>query len=201
MNQDLRKKIAELIELSFDVTDKEKETAALASEQLNIVLQYLDAAVDNLDVLYTPLKPNPEVVPVKDVLKYRGNLMNYKNSIIQKFDIVKIEAMKAITLLNAFAKDSSILELINSFKDEIEELDQNLNDLAEGLGNYKSPEFGKTFIDVVDKIKKNVEDLERFVNERIIAHLNENILVKNWTAHFENKKDKAQQNQTQQEIK
>lgn len=172
-------KLANTVEMSFEVPDSEKEMATIASDILEAVISALDLAKDHLNLMYIPFKKH-EQISTESLIERRGVLSRYKQQVIKNYNKVKAYALKAIQKLNYFATDTHTLELINSFKDSIEDLEKQVAIFLDILDNYKSQDFRNHIITAIEGIKKQSAQVEKLIKDRIINHIDANILAKNW---------------------
>src|SRR5207253_915478 len=75
-------------QLTFDLTEEDKEIAKKAELYFNHLLRLLDKAVRQLNVLYDPMKESPEVSQEQTV-KNRSSLREYRDQICKNFNEVK----------------------------------------------------------------------------------------------------------------
>ena len=175
----LLNKIASSIELSFDIPDSEKKIAQDAIEFLNGVFSALKVAGEHLDIIYEPFKEFPSVS--KDaVVENRGVIDRYKQKIKENYNKMKEYALFAIKSLNEFSSDTKILEIIESFKSSIDDIEKSVTKLLETLGDFESDTYRDDIIKLIDDIKKETEDTRNLIKDRIIEHLEVNILAESW---------------------
>lgn len=129
--------------------------------------------------MYDPFKEAQSIKP-EDVFKFRGAIHRYKEEIEKNFNKVKTASFLAIMKLNYFTSDTHIMELINTFRDGITGVGDQVNILLDGLDDYKAIDFRDKVITGVDAIKKSALEIDKIVKERIIDYIESNILIKNW---------------------
>ena len=119
----LFKKIANNIEMSFDIPDSEKEIALEAKSFLEAVSNNMKQAVEHLDNIYTPFKEHDNIT-TESLVANRGILQGrFSTKIKNNFNKSNLYALLAIRKLNYFSNgDSDIREIINSFKDAVKEV-------------------------------------------------------------------------------
>jgi len=118
------KRIADSVDMSFDIPDSEKEIAQDALIRFEAALKKIRDSSEHLDIIYEPLKRH-EQVSTKSLVKKRGLLNRYKQKVKQNYNEVKAIALLAIRKLNYFSSgDTSIQEIITSFIDSIEDLEK-----------------------------------------------------------------------------
>jgi len=176
------KKIAETIEMSFDIPEAEKDIAKVSKQHFEATISSLKFAVDHLDHIYNPFKEHSNI-SVESVVENRGILQGrYSTKIKDNFEKVKKYALVAIRKLNKFTDgDSDIVEIVNTFEEAIGGIEDDVSKFLDILKNeYESEDFRKLVIDIVDNIKSKSDRLEDLVYNRIIDHINVNILTKSW---------------------
>lgn len=173
------KKIARSIEMSFDIPESEKKVAREAIQAFKNVLGSLDKAKKHLDIIYQPFQ-SEEVLPPEAVVKFRGAFFRYKEQVKKNFDDAKAKSLIAYSKLNLFSSDTHILELINAFKDQIDMLGSQVNVLLDVLDDFRDINFKSNVTKAIDSISKEAFELENIINDRIIDHINSEILSKDW---------------------
>ncbi len=174
------KRLAESIEMSFDIPDAEKDIATEALIRFEATNKSLGEAVEHLDIIYAPFKRH-ENISTKAVVKRRGVLNRFKQASIRKFNKFKKRAFLAMRRLDYFSKgDRDIQELISSFESAIGELEDGLQDFYDALSNYEAPEFRDDVLASVESVRKAHESLETLISDRIIEHIDTDILAKSW---------------------
>lgn len=172
-------KLANTIELSFEVPQSEKDIAASAIERLDFVSNAIALAKDHLDIMYIPFKKYDNISE-KAITERRGVISRFKNQVKENYNKVKAHAWKVIQILNYFKTDTHIMELSNSFKDTIQDLEKQVIIFMDVLDDYKSPDFKNNVVAAIDAIKKQSAQTETLIKDRIIDHIDTNILVNNW---------------------
>jgi hypothetical protein len=179
------KRIANTIEMSFDIPDSEKKEAQSASDEFKKVISVLDIAKKHLSIIYDPFKDATNISE-ESIHEFRGAIFKYKEQIKENFNKVKACSFLAIVKLNYFATDTHIMELVNSFKDSITDLEKEINILLDILSDLKSKDFKDNMIKSIDSIKNISSEIEKLIKERIIDYINTNILTKNWMTNTSN---------------
>jgi hypothetical protein len=174
-------KIAESIEMSFDIPDAEKQIAEDASMRLEAFVSALKFAVKHLDVIYDPFSKHTDI-PVKSVVKHRGLLNRLRGRVHENFEKAQRHALMGVQKLNHFSTgDTDIQELVNGFVEASDGLAESVSKFLTALQHdFRTQNFRDTIISSVDKIRKDAQELENLVYDRIIDHIDTNILAKNW---------------------
>lgn len=175
-------KFANTIEMSFEVPQSEKDIAASAAERFIAVVNELGLAKDHLDIIYTPFKKH-ENISTDAIVKRRGIIARFKRQVKENYNKVKALSLKAIQLLNYFGTDTHTLEVINSFKDSVQDLEKQITIFMDILDNYQSPDFRNNVITAIEGAKKQSAQVEKLIKDRIIEHIDDNILAKNWVSN------------------
>jgi hypothetical protein len=178
-------KLANAIEMSFQVPESEKNIANDASERFSAVSNALNLAKDHLDLMYEPFK-KAEIISSDALTKKRGVLNRYKSKVKENYNKVKLLSLQAIQLLNYFSTDSHTMEMINAFKDSIQDVEKQVTIFMDILDNYKSPDFKNNVISAIEGVKKQSSQAEKLIKDRIIDHIDANILAKNWVTNTGN---------------
>lgn len=172
-------KIARSIEMSFDIPSTELEIAKKALLSFKQVQASLDVAKIHLNNMYDPFKA-AQSIPDESLYEYRGAINKYRKTIEQNFNKVKEHAFLAVKYLTSFSSDTHVNEIINAFKDSIQDLFNQLNVLFDVFKNLKQKDFKDIFIKAVDSLRTSCFELDKLINERVNDYLNNNILGNNW---------------------
>ena len=167
------------IQMSYEVSDAEKFQAEKAIIRFNSTIKLLDIASEHLDIMGTPFKENPEMDP-KDVMEARAAIRRFRDQVAENFNEFKNEAFKAIRLMHPFSSDTQTIKLIKSFIATVDDLEENVNSFIDIFTDLKSKDFSKNIITAIDDIQKKCEDVEDIIDNRMIKHIQTNILAKSW---------------------
>lgn len=174
------KKIADSIEMSFEIPESEKELADEAKIRFEAVVKRLRDSTEHLDIIYEPFRRHEEV-STKSLVAKRGLLNRYKQKVKDNFNELKTVALLAIRKLDHFASgDTAIQEIINSFVDSVEDVEKLVNKFLDVMGDYESDTFREDVMSAIDAIRGQTSKLESLVKDRIIEHIDANILSNNW---------------------
>lgn len=178
---DLIEKLAYSIEMSFDVTEAEKKIAAQAGQLLDQVINLLDLAQDHLDLMYNPFKKYEYISP-ESLHENRGKLYLFKKQVKKNFDEITYVVFQVVQKLNNFNSDYHVKELINSIEKSMENLKNEIETYLDTLDNFEAADFRDKVLTSLDNSKKEMQELEKLIKERIIEFIDTNILAKNWTS-------------------
>lgn len=176
------KKLAYAIEMAFNIPDSEKEIANIASERFSAVIDAIDQAKDHLDLMYDPFKEH-ENISTESLTKRRGVLNRYKQQVKKNFNRIMGLALYALEKFNYFATDTEISELISAFKDSVEDVEKQVNIFLDILNDYESPDFRQNVLKEIEGCQKQCIQLADIIQDRIIDHIDANILTKNWVTN------------------
>ena len=130
-------KLAQLVEMSLDVPDSDKKIARKIVQRLQQVCKKLELFEKQLDILYNPLKNN-ENVSTDSIVENRGTIRRYRDEIEKIFTEMRTLAYLTLQEMNHFNIDGHILDLIKTFTNSFNDIDESCNMLLENLDDYKS---------------------------------------------------------------
>lgn len=172
-------KIANTIEMSFDIPESEKIAAQGVIDILKKVLANLDIAKKHLNDMYEPFKGANEI-PSEELENIRGQISRYKDQVKDNFEQVKLLAGYAMAKLNQFSSDTHVMELENTFADSFSDLESQVNIIMDILNDIEAADFKDRFIVGVEAVRTEAFEFEKLVNDRVIDYIDTNILAKNW---------------------
>jgi len=172
-------KLAQLVEMSLDVPDSDKKIARKIVQRLQQVCKKLELFEKQLDILYNPLKNN-ENVSTDSIVENRGTIRRYRDEIEKIFTEMRTLAYLTLQEMNHFNIDGHILDLIKTFTNSFNDIDESCNMLLENLDDYKSDNYKENVISTVENVQKQCGQLESLIKERIIKHINTNVIAGNW---------------------
>ena len=175
------KKIADTINMSFDIPSSEKEMAENAIEYLESVMGHVRFAEDHLDIMYQIFTKHDNI-PSQSVFRNRGVIDKFKEKVKENYNIILNYSMKAIRELEHFEIDGQISELISSYDENIDNIEKAVNNFLKNLGKYKMPNYRSNILASINNIKKKDKQLVNLIKDRIIEHINTNIIAETWTA-------------------
>lgn len=178
-------KKAYIVQMTYDVSDAEKSQAEKAIIAFNHSLKKLKIAEDHLNIMATPFKDHPDISP-EQVFKFRVPIRKFRDKAIDNFNNFKIASFRCIVLMQKFSTDTQTAKLMRAFISGIDDLEGKVNDFAEEFSDLKSKDFPKKVVELIDGIKEKCEEIEEIVNDRLKAHIRENILSKTWVDDVSN---------------
>lgn len=167
------------VQMSYDVSDEEKELAEKAIISLDSVLSLLEVAENHLELMHTPFKDNPETTS-EEIFKARAALRIYRDRAIVNFNNIKKRCFHSFGLLQQFSSDTQIIKIIKSFTMEMEDLEKQVNFFAELFEDLKDQDFSKNIVKSIELIHKECAKLKVIIEDRIKSYIKENILSRNW---------------------
>lgn len=173
------KKIADSIEMSFDVPESEKKAAIKSKQLFKKVIASLDVFKDHLNLIYDPFK-NAQEISEKSLNDFRGAFFRYKKQVQKNLDNIKKNSFEALYSFNIFKIDSRAEELINGFRDSVEDIQLQSNKFFDILDDKSNPDFKSNLIKSIDNIKKICFELENQIQEGIYGYIDKDILNINW---------------------
>jgi hypothetical protein len=174
------RKLAETIELSVQIPDDEKKIAASAVLHLEKFLKKLNAFNKHLNIIYNPFK---EFQSVSDdsVKKYRSALWTYRGQIAENFQELKDLYGLCVKDVGYFDSDTDIIQLLNAFADDMDGFETQEKTLLNALANWDTSNYKDNIVNTITNVKQEIAEMRQMINDRIIDHINTNILVKDWS--------------------
>lgn len=178
------------VQMSFDVPDAEKRIAEKASESFDELVARLRLASRHLDILYIPFRKHQNY-DSEEIMKYRVVLRRYRDQVKENFDEVIQRAYRAILLMGEFSTDTQTVEIMSAFDSQMHDLRKQVNRFLGLFSNIGSADFVNALLISIDLIKKQISQIKQTINDRILEHIDTNILAKNWastiTDEYQNK--------------
>lgn len=172
-------KLAETIEMSIDIPESDKKIAARAVLHFEKLVRKLTALNKHLNAMYNPFKEYQQVSQ-ESVMKYRGAVWQYLKQIRENFENIREMAILCVRDMSHFNTDTHITELISTFTDDFGDIEDQVVSLLHVLSNWDHPSYKDNVVSAMENLKKEVAELRKLIYDRIIDHINTNILVKNW---------------------
>jgi hypothetical protein len=174
------------IQMSFDVPRSEKRVAEKAEECFQHFNRKLKKALNHLSLIYDPFK-NLQDIDNKQLVDKRHIFRRYKNQVKKNFEDVVKDAYKVVTLMSEFSSDTKTQELMNSFTDSIEDLQKQVRNFLSIFSNLNNKSFHSELVASIDSVRKKANQVRQLVNDRILEHIDSNILAKDWMASISDK--------------
>jgi hypothetical protein len=180
------------VQMNFNVPDSEKRVAEKAEEYFEQLLSKMEDVSSYLDLIYTPFSKHQNV-DSEMLVEYRRTFRQYRDQVQRKFKGIMKMAYRATALMNEFSMDSATEELMNSFMGSIRELEKYVDTFVSIFSNLGSPEFRNHLISTVDSLKKQLNQIRQLVMDRILDHIDSNILAKDWAKDLSDRYDEPLQ--------
>lgn len=178
-------KKAYAVQMTYDVTDAEKNQAEKALLYFEHTAKSLQLASDHLDIMKTPFKDNPEMDP-QEVMKARAAIRRFRDKSIENFNEFKRQAFQCVNVMHIFESDTQTLKLMKSFISSIDELEVKVNKFSELFADLEAKSFPQDVVKSLEDIQKQCEDIEEIIDERIKNHIQTNILATSWVDSVSN---------------
>lgn len=172
-------KLAQTINMTLDVPQNEKKIAANVVLYFEKLIKKLSALETLLDKMYQPFKAYT-TISEDSVYKYRQAVWNYSKEIKELFEEINDLATVCVNGLNKFESDTHISDLTSSVVDNFNDLEDEITELTKTISNWENPDYKNAIISSMDDTKVTIEDLTKLITERVIDHINTNILAKSW---------------------
>jgi dGTP triphosphohydrolase len=167
------------IQMSFNVPDSERRVAEKAVEHFEDLLSRMKLALEYLDLIYGPFAELAQADP-EQVVENRVILRKYRDQVKRNFDKIMRKAYRCMLLMGEFNTDTSTGEMMNTFMQAMKDVEKQVNVLLSIFSNLNSAEFKNHLIASIDSVRKQVNQVKQMVNDRILEHVDTNILAKNW---------------------
>lgn len=169
------------IQMNFDVPDSEKMVAEKAEEYFDSLKSMMEDLSNYLDLIYIPFQKRQNL-DMNMVLKYEKTFRQYNEEVQKKFAKIMDRANRSVASMSEFSTDTATSELINSFMDSIKELEKYSDTFVSIFQNLNNPEFRNHLVSTIESIKKQLGQIRQLISDRILDHIDNNILAKekNW---------------------
>lgn len=167
------------IQLSYSVTNEEKERAEKALAYYKFLVKTIKEALAHLDKIYVPFKDGQAITP-EESWKARSALWRYRDANIELFNKLKRISFKCFSIMHEFSSDAQVVKLNKSFVLSIGDIEKQVNRFAELFKELKSKEFGASVIKSIENIKKEVAQLQQIVEDRIMTYIEQDLLNRSW---------------------
>jgi hypothetical protein len=104
---------------------------------------------------------------------------SYKNEIKEKYNKLKEKIVVIISQL-LFFDDMAVKEFISSLKGNVSDVENEVEALMQILNDPKTPDFKNSITKTIESIFSESLQLKKMLEERIIDHINKNILGDSW---------------------
>jgi dGTP triphosphohydrolase len=171
------------LQMHFGVPESEKRVAEKAEEYFNQLLAKLEDTKDYLSLIYIPFQKHQNI-DMEMVTDYRKTFREYRDQVRLKFRTIAKLAYKCVALMNEFSSDTATEEIIESFMGTIRELEKYVDTFVSIFSNLNSLEFRNHLISTIDSLNKQMNQIEQLIKDRVLEHIDSNILAKNWAKNI-----------------
>lgn len=172
-------KKAYAVQMSYDVSDDEKNQAEQALLAFEHAAKLLQLASNHLDIMKTPFKDNPDIDP-KEIVKARVAIRRFRDKAVENFNVFKHQAFKCVNLMQLFQSDTQTLKLMKSFINSIDDLEVKVNKFVALFDDLEAKSFVQDVVKALDGIEEQCHDIDEIIDERVKSHIQNNILATSW---------------------
>jgi hypothetical protein len=173
-------KTAYNIKMQLDVPDSEKREAEKALESFEELNGKLKLASNHLNIFSESFSTLASV-DADEVTKHRIVLRNYRDQAKKNFEDTIEIAHKATVLMGIFSADSKTIEVMNSFLSQMKDMEKQFNKFLALFASISNANFINSVLVQIDIVKKQITEVKQLVTDRIMNHIETNILAKKWT--------------------
>jgi hypothetical protein len=178
-------KKAYAIQMSYDVSDEEKNQAEKAINNFNEALKLLNKANDHLNIMKTPFKNSPDMSS-ESVMKARAAIRRFRDKVIENFNNFKAASFRCINIMQNFGSDTQTVKLMKSFIASVDILELRVNEFSDLIGDLESKTFAPDVVKSLESIQEECDDLKEIIDDRIKNHIQSNILARSWVDNVSN---------------
>jgi hypothetical protein len=172
-------KKAYAVQMTYDVSDEEKNQATKAILFFDHSVKLLDMASEHLNIMKTPFKDNPEMDPA-EIMKARAAIRRFRDKAVDNFNEFKKSAFQCVNIMQAFESDTQTLKLMKSFISSVDELEVNVNEFVDLFADLESKSFPQDVVKSIEEIQSKCDEVIEIIDERIKNHIQSNILATSW---------------------
>jgi len=166
-------------QMSYQVTDKEKNQAKRALLCFNHTQKILEVASEHLNIMKTPFKENGSSNP-DEVMNARAAMRRFRDKAVENFNNFKKAAFKCVDLMQEFSSDTQCVKMMKSFIASIDELENKVNQFVDLFSNLEDKDFTNNVVKLIEDIQKQCESVEDIIDNRVKKHIQNNILSSSW---------------------
>ncbi len=174
----MAKKVYALL-MTYQITDEEKRYAEQSLNNFHEAVKLLKLASDHLNIIKTPFKDNPPSTE-EEILENRVSLRRFRDKCAENFNSFKIKAFSCINAMKSFFSDTMTSKLMKSFIASIDVLEASVNDFLDLFNDLKDKDFQTKVVSSCENIEQKCNDIIDIVDQRIVNHIQTNILSKTW---------------------
>lgn len=174
------------VQMSFDIPDSEKRVAEKAEEHFQQLNRKVKKAVDHLLLIYNPFS-SLQSVDNDQILDNRRVFRKYRRQVRKNFEDIFKRSFRTVLLMSEFGTDTKTKSLMNSFMSVIDELQKLVAVFLSIFDNLSNSNFAVELVSSIDAIRKKCNQLRQLINDRILQHIDTNILAKDWMSSVSDK--------------
>ena len=167
------------IQMSYDISDTEKQQAERAMIHFSSCIKLLDIASDHLNIMGTPFKESPEMSP-ESVMEARAAIRRFRDQSAENFNEFKSEAFRAIKAMEPFSADTNTIKLVKAFIASVDTLEAKVNSFIDLFVDLEDKDFSKNVVTEIEAIQAQCDEVEILIDDRMMKHIQSNILAKSW---------------------
>lgn len=168
---------------NYDVSSEEKQQAEKALLCFEHTEKSLYQATSHLDKMAVPFKDHPDMKE-EEIIQYRATFRQFRDKVLENFTAFKMDAFKCIQSMQPFMSDTQIVKLMSLFEASVEDIEDQVNKFAELFDSLESKTFIAELNKSIDGIQKSCDEIKDIIDERILEHIKDNIIGKNWISHI-----------------
>jgi hypothetical protein len=172
-------KKAYVSQMSYKLTDAEKQAAEKALIAFTFATKVLDKAINHIYVMLTPFKDNPDISP-DEIVEFRAGLRRYRDKVIDNFNQFKIASFKSIKALQPFSMDTETAKLTKSYISYVDDLEHLIGKFSDLFQNLKDKDFVSSIVTSLTDIEKQCDQIKDLVEDRVKSHIQKDILGRTW---------------------
>ena len=114
-------------------------------------------------------------------------LRQVRDKVKEKFGKLNKRADKCMILMQEFSSDTNTEEMMDSFAAAMGDVEKQVGTFLGIFSNLDSPDFRNNLVASVEAVKKQANQLKQLVKDRILDHIDTNILARNWVSQVSDK--------------
>lgn len=167
------------MQLSYNINKYEKEQAKKIIDLLNSSKSKLSSAKLYLNIMKSSFQ-GARAMSSEETMKIRVALRRFRDQAIDNFNLFKQEAFNCVSSMKVFANDAQTIKVVRAFINLIDDLEYVVNKFSELFDNLSSTSFSDDCVSYILKIQKYSDSIIELIDERIITHIQKNILSHTW---------------------
>jgi len=188
----IMQKIAENIGMSYAIPEHEKKISKDIVKNFKMAIEMIERNKDYLEKMYTPFKSSKSDLTFEQINNYRAAIYRFQKSIKERYNNLNLKCFLILTNMKIFT-DVNFTELSDALDTGVKNLQKTVEEFLKVLDDISIQNFKNTCINSIENIFKESNQLKTLVEDRIIKHINDNVLNNDWKSQFqklvENKTD------------